>query len=238
VLAPSLSGFTGHVGQEAVANVGVGIGRIGSPFDTDAMGEIGGHFRFKFRNFPYDDRAGWLQVGASWNTYPTGGDFGNQLLTIQYMGGIVENWGEIGGGFALFGDLTSVGAMLVLPCLRIRVGEPDRVQFGFGMVDEAPYWTRGGLIHWEGIFAIPWEKIWAPRARIGARLNPYAALERFPLELFGGVEFRLGRHVRVGVDGSLGDGGSGLPPSFTAALNVGMAVGKGTKTDVEPKPAE
>jgi len=238
--APSLlCGFTGNVGAEAVAYAGVGIGTAQSIDDADSFGEVGGHFRYKFRNFPYDDLSGWLQVGASWTTYPSGGDLGNQLLTIQYLGGMRRNWGEVGGGLAIFGDVSGIGPMLVLPCIRIRVGEADRVQFGFGMVDEAPVWTSGGLMHWEGIFAVPFKKVWAPRLKIGARLNPYSPIERFPLELWGGVEARLGRHVRVAVDASLGDGGgTANPPSFTALLKVGMAAGPGTKSDRKPKPAD
>jgi hypothetical protein len=233
-----LTGFTGDKGAESEVYVGGGIGRISTPFDADNYGEIGGTWRHKFRNFPYDDLAGWFQIGASWSTYPTGGNLGNQLLTIQLMGGTVKNYGEFGAGFVLTGDLTGVGPMLLLPSFRLRLGDHDKAQFGFGMFDEAPYWSGGGLLHFEGIFAVPFEKIWAPRLKIGGRMNAYGAGERFPLELYGGAEAHLGRHVRLGIEGSLGDGGvPGGEPSFTAAVKVGGAFGKGTKSGVRPTPA-
>jgi hypothetical protein len=235
---PLLVGFTGDKGVEAETYVGFGIGNVRTAIDDDPFGEIGGSFRFKFRNFPYDDKAGWIGVAASWHTWPQGSQIGNQLLTILWEGGVVYDWGEFGGGIVVFGELTGVGQLFVLPSVRLRAGDHERVQFGFGMADDAPFWSAGGLMHWEGIFAIPWDKLWAPRVKIGVRVNPYPFVpdERVPIELFGGVEARIGRHVRVSVEGSLGDGGGpGLPPSFTAAVKIGAAVGKGTKSGIKPQ---
>jgi hypothetical protein len=235
---PLLVGFTGDKGVEAETYVGFGIGNVRTAIDDDPFGEIGGSFRFKFRNFPYDDKAGWLGVAASWHTWPQGSQIGNQLLTILWEGGVVYDWGEFGGGIVVFGELTGVGQLFVLPSVRLRAGDHERVQFGFGMADDAPFWTAGGLMHWEGIFAIPWDKLWAPRVKIGVRVNPYPFVpdERVPIELFGGVEAHIGRHIRVSVEGSLGDGGGpGLPPSFTAAVKIGAAVGKGTKSGIKPQ---
>ena len=238
-LALALSGFTGNVGPESEFYAGVGIGKINTPFDSDPYSEIGGTWRLKFRHFPYDDLAAWVQFGASGASYPEGGNFGNRIWTIQYMGGIRKNFGEFGAGFVLSGDETGFGPLLVLPSIRLRLGEHDRVQFGFGMLDEAPYWTTGGIMHFEGIFAVPFEKIWAPRLKIGGRLNLYAPGERFPLELFGGAEIRFGRHVRLGIEASLGDGGvAGGEPSFTASVKLGGAVGPGTRSDRQPEPAQ
>ena len=238
---PFLVGFTGDKGVEAEATVGIGIGNQRTVTDDARLGEIGGQFRFKFRNFPYDDKAGWLGVGVSWHTWPTGSAIGNQLQTIQWEGGLVHHWGEFGGGFVVFGELTGVGPLFILPSLCLRVGEHDRVQFGFGMADDIPFWTSGGFMHWEGIFAIPWDKVWAPRLKIGARLNPYPFNpgSRAPIELYGGVEARIGYHVRIAVEGSVGDGGSPeLPPSFTAAVRVGAAFGKGVRSGIRPQPVD
>jgi len=238
-LALALSGFTGYVGPESEFYAGVGIGRVNTAFDSDSYGEVGGTWRYKFKHFPYDDLAAWVQFGGSWTTYPQGGNFGNQVWTLQYMGGIRKNFGELGGGFVLTGDSTGIGPLLVLPSFRLRLGPHDRIQFGFGMLDEAPYWATGGVMHFEGIFTVPFEKIWSPRLKIGIRLNLYAPAERFPLELFGGAEARLGRHVRVAVEGSVGDGGiPGGEPSFTVSAKVGGAVGPGTRSDRYPEPAE
>lgn len=235
---PVLCGFTGNKGAESEFYVGAGIGQIATPFDLDRYSEFGGTWRLKFRNFPYDDLAGWVQLGGSWSTYPTGGNLGNQIVTINVMGGTNKNFGTFGAGFVLSGDVTGFGPMLLLPSFRVRLGEHDKVQFGFGMLDEAPYWTAGGLLHFEGIFAVPFEKVWAPRLKIGGRLNAYGAGERFPLELYGGAEARLGKHVRIGLEASIGDGGvSGGEPSFTAALKIGGAVGPGTKSTERPRPA-
>jgi len=234
----SLVGFTGNVGPEAEFYTGVGIAQINSEADSDNLGEIGTTARFKFRNFPYHDLAGWVQVGASWTTYPNGGNFGNQIVCLQYMGGVVRHWGEVGGGFVLFGDTTQVGPMLVAPSFRLRLGPQDLVQFGMGALDEAPYWTGGSVLHWEAIFALPPRKIWSSRLKIGHRLNPYEPGYRFPLEGYFGIEARLGRHIRLAIEASLGDGGEiGGPPSFSAAFKVGGAVGPGTRSDVKPRPA-
>lgn len=238
-----LCGFTGNTGQELEATVGVGLGRVRTLDDNDALGEIGGDLRFKFRNFPYDDTAGWLGLGASWTTYPTGGNFGNRILTIALSGGIVRSGGsggrppmEFGAGVVIFGDYTGFGLAFPLPSLRLRVGYHDRIQFDFGIVDEAPYWTGTHFMHVGVITAIPWQKIWAPRVRGGVRINPYA-FEHFPFEPYAGIEARIGRHVRIGVDASIGDGGVGNPPSFSGRVFVGTMIGKGTKSDVRPEPA-
>ncbi len=238
LLLPLLCGFTGNKGVESVSHAGVGIGTVRTVDDADNYGEVGADFAFKFRHFPYDDLSGWFQVGASYMTFPEGGALGNQIITIQAIGGVVKNWGTVGLGFVLVGDVTGIGPIGMLPSVKLRIGPPSKVQFGFGVFDEAPYWTRSGVMHFDGIFTVPFDKIWAPRLRIGGRLNPYDAGLRVPIELTGGVEARIGRHVRIGVDGSLGDGGFGNPPSFTASVRVGVAVGKGTKSDVLPQPAE
>lgn len=233
-----LCGFTGDKGAESVFYAGAGLGRVNTATDADNYGEVGGSWALKFRNFPYDDLSGWMQLGASWTTYPQGGNVGNQIVTIQVMGGILKNFGYFGGGFVLSGDVTGVGPIWMLPSIRLRLGPHDKVQFGFGMLDEAPYWTSGGLLHFEGIFTVPFEKIWAPKLIIGGRLNPYAASDRFPLELYGGAEVRLGRHVRVGILASVGDGGFvGGEPSFAGSVRIGGAVGPGTKSGVQPAPA-
>lgn len=232
-----LSGFTGNVGPESEFYVGLGIGQVKTDLDNDRYGEVGGTWRLKFRHFPYDDTAPWVQFGMSWSTYPTGGNLGNQVWAFQYMGGFVKNWGEFGAGFVLVGDSTGTGPFFLTPSFRLRLGPQDRFQFGFGVMDEAPYWSTGGVLHFEAIVTVPFEKIWAPKLKIGGRLNLYAPFERTPLELFGGVEARLGRHLRVGVEASLGDGGSaGSEPSFTVALKLGGAVGPGTKSDRKPEP--
>jgi|GEM_PF-1578919 len=237
---PLLCGFTGNVGQEFEATVGVGLGRVRTLNDNDALGEIGGDLRFKFRNFPYDDTAGWFGVGGSWTTYPTGGDFGNRLLTLAFSGGIIRSGGavpvEFGGGIVLFGDYTGFGPAFVLPTLRLRLGHHDRIQFDFGFVDEAPYWTGTNFMHVGVITAIPWNQTWAPRVRAGVRINPYS-IEHFPFEPYAGVEARLGRHFKIGVDAGIGDGGIGNPPSFAGRVYVGTMVGKGTKIGVKPQPA-
>ncbi len=239
-LALACSGFTGDVGREMEAHVGVGIGKVETAFDSDAMGELAVQARYKFRNMPYDDLSIWVQMGFSWTTFPEGGELGNQLVSLQYLGGVLRNWGEIGGGFVLFGDTTDVGPMLLLPAFRLVVGEHDRVQFGMGAFDQVPFFSGGGPLHWEGIFTIPFDKVWAPRVKVGGRLNPYAAFERLPLEFYTGVVVHLGRHVRIGIDASLGDGGQGFqgPPSFGLSVRVGMAVGKGTKSDRKPQPVD
>lgn len=232
-----LCGFTGNVGRESEFYAGVGIGQIKTAVDNDQYGEVGGTWRFKFRHFPYDDLAAWIQFGASWTTFPQGGALGNQVWVIQYMGGLVRDWGEFGGGFALVGDQTGTGPMFVLPSIRLRIGRHDMVQFGFGVLDEAPYWASGGVMHFEAIVAMPFQKVWAPRARIGGRMNPYAPVDRTPIELFGGIEVRLGRHIRIGVEASLGDGGEpGGEPSFTLSGKLGGAVGPGTRSDKRPQP--
>lgn len=237
ILVPLLVGFTGNKGAESIVHVGAGIGEVRTLTDVDPFGEVGGDFAFKFRNFPYDDLSAWVQVGGSWMTFPSGGSLGNQVVTIQAMGGVLKNFGYFGAGFILSGDVTGIGPVWMLPSFKLRVGEHDKVQFGLGMFDQAPYWTSGGVLHFEGIFTVPFEKIWAPKLKIGGRLNPYEAGLRVPIELYGGVEARLGRHIRVGVDASIGDGGFGNPPSFAVALRVGAAVGKGTRTDIKPAPA-
>ena len=234
------SGFTGDVGPEMEAHTFIGISKIDTAFDSDTMGELGLQARYKFRNIPYDDLSVWVQVGFSWTTFPEGGDLGNQLVNLQWLGGIRRNWGESGGGFVMFGDTTDVGPMLLLPAFHLVVGEHDRVQFSMGALDEVPMLTGGGALHWEGIFAIPFDKVWAPRVKVGGRLNPYAGFERFPIEFYTGIEVRLGRHFRVGVDGAIGDGGSGLmgPPSFAVSFRAGVAVGKGTRSDRKPTPVD
>ena len=218
-------------------HTGVGIGTVRTLADVDNFGEFGADFAFKFRNFPYDDLSGWMQVGASFMTFPEGGALGNQVVTMQVIGGVLKNFGYFGVGFVLSGDTTGIGPMWMLPSVKMRIGPSNKVQFGVGVLDEAPYWTTGGVLHFEGIFTVPFEKIWAPKLKIGGRMNPYDP-QRVPLELCGGVEARLGRHVRIGVDGSVGDGGFGNPPSFTVSARIGGAVGRGTKTDVKPAPAK
>ena len=239
-LALMCSGFTGNVGSELEAHTFVGISKVETSFDSDSMGELGLQARYKFRNIPYDDLSIWIQVGFSWTTFPTGGNLGNQVVNLQYLGGILRNWGEIGGGFVLFGDTTEVGPMLLLPAFHLVIGRHDRVQFAMGAFDQVPLLTGIGPLHWEGIFTIPFDKIWAPRLKVGGRLNPYAGFERLPLEFYTGVEVHLGRHVRIGVDAALGDGGQGFagPPSFAVSLRAGVAVGKGTKSDRRPKPVD
>ena len=236
-LSLSLCGFTGDVGPEFEAHTFVGLSRIDTADDSDSMGELGLQARYKFRNIPYDDLSIWMQVGFSWTTFPDGGDLGNQLVNLQWLGGIRRNWGEIGGGFVMFGDTTNVGPMLLLPAFHLVVGEHDRVQFSVGALDEVPLLTGGGVLHWEGIFAIPFDKVWAPRVKIGGRLNPYAGFERFPFEFATGIEARLGRHFRIGVDAALGDGGNGVfgPPSFAVSVKVGIAVGPGTRSERRPQ---
>jgi len=244
-LLPFLYGFTGNVGAESEFYAGVGFGKIDTSFDSDRYGEVGGVFRYKFRNFPYDDLAGWLQFGASWTTYPTGGNYGNQIVTLQYMGGVRKNFGEFGAGFVLSGDTTGSGPLLIFPSFRMLLGEDDKVMFGFGVMDEAPFFAIANAMHLEGIFAIPWGKVWAPRVKVGARLNLYVPGERFPLEFFTGVEVRIKRHIRIMVDASLGDGGAvsqggtdpTASPSFSVAFRVGGAVGPGVVSDRKPTPA-
>lgn len=248
MLAPLLSGFTGNVGQEAEFYVGVGIGQIDTQYDSDRYGEIGGVFRFKFRNFPYDDLAGWLQVGASWTTYPTGGNYGNQILSIQYMGGIKKNFGEFGGGFVLSGDTTGTGPLLVFPCFRMLLGKEDKVMFGFGVLDEIPLYAISNAMHMEGIFAIPSKVAVRPWVKVGTRLNLYVPRERFPLEFIAGLELRIKQRVKIMLDGSIGDGGSvtaggttaasGLTPSFSLALRLGGALGPGVTSERRPIPAD
>lgn len=234
------TGFTGNIGPELEAYTFVGISKVETAFDSDAMGELGVQARFKFRNIPYDDLSIWVQVGVSGTTFPDGGNLGNQILNIQYLGGILRNWGEIGGGFVLFGDTTNIGPLLILPSFHLVVGQHDRVQFSMGAFDQVPLLTGAGLLHWEGIFTIPFDRIWAPRVKVGGRLNPYEGFDRLPVEFYTGVELHLGRHVRVGVDLSLGDGGSGFsgPPSFALSIRAGVAVGKGTKSTRKPKPVD
>ncbi|MEE2827719.1 MAG: hypothetical protein VX498_00905 [Myxococcota bacterium] len=248
VLAASLSGFTGNVGSETEFYVGVGLGQVETSFDSDQYGEIGGVWRHKFRNFPYHDTAAWIQVGGSWTTYPTGGNFGNQIVTLQYMGGVRKNFGEFGGGFVLSGDTTGAGPLLILPSFHMLLGSEEKVQFGFGVLDEAPFFAIANALHMEGIFRIPTKKNWRPRLRAGMRLNLYAPGERFPMELFGGLELKIGRHFLVMLDGSIGDGGSvstggiepirGGVPSFSAALRIGATAGPGVKSDRKPAPAD
>lgn len=231
-----LCGFRGNAGQELEVTAGAGLGRVRTLNDNDALGEIGGNIRFKFRHFPYDDMAGWMGFGMSWTTYPTGGDFGNRLLTIAVTGGIVRSKIEFGGGIVLFGDYTGFGPVFPLPSLRLRLGYADQFQFDFGVLDEAPYWVGHSFIHVGVITAIPWEKVWAPRVRGGVRINPYS-IDHFPFEPYAGVEVRLGAHFRVGLDVSVGDGGQGNPPSFAGRAYVGTMVGKGTKAGERPQPA-
>jgi len=248
LLAPILSGFTGNVGEEAEFYVGVGIGQVDTQYDSDRYGEIGGVFRFKFRNFPYHDLAGWMQVGASWTTYPTGGNYGNQILSIQYMGGIKRNFGEFGGGFVLSGDTTGAGPLLVFPCFRMLLGKEDKVMFGFGVLDEVPLYAISNAMHMEAIVAIPSKVAVRPWVRIGTRLNLYVPLERFPLEFVAGLELRVKKHFKIMVDGSVGDGGSvtangtapagDLAPSFSVALRLGGAIGPGVTSDKRPIPAD
>lgn len=247
-LAPCLSGFSGNVGAEAEFYAGVGLGQIETQFDSDRYGEIGGAFRYKFRNFPYDDMAGWLQVGASWTTYPTGGNYGNQIVSLQYMGGIRKNFGEFGAGFVLTGDTTGAGPLLIFPCFRMLLGKEETVMFGFGVLDEIPLYAISNAMHLEGIFAIPIKGPVKPWLKVGTRLNLYVPGERFPMEFFTGVEVRIKRHVRVMIDGSIGDGGSvsmggvdpsgDAAPSFSVAFRLGGAVGPGVTSDRKPTPAD
>jgi len=238
---PLLTGFRGNRGQELEASAGFGLGRIRTLNDNDSLGEIGGNVRFKFRNFPYDDLAGWFGVGGSWTTYPTGGDFGNRLITIAIMGGFVRAGNdppiEFGGGFVIFGEYTGFGPSFVLPSLRLRIGPEDEIRFDFGMMDEAPFWTGSNFLHIGVISAIPWKKLWAPRVKAGVRINPYS-FEHFPFEPYAGVEARLGAHFKIGAEGSLGDGGFGNPPSFAARFYVGTLIGKGSKAGEKPQPAK
>jgi hypothetical protein len=230
-----LCGFRGNVGQELEISAGAGLGRVITLNDNDALGEIGGNIRFKFRHFPYDDTAGWLGVGMSWTTYPTGGDFGNRILTIAVMGGVVRTWGEFGGGIVLFGDYTGFGPVFPLPSLRLRLGPESKLQFDFGMLDEAPFWTGMNFMHIGVITSIPWEKVWAPRVRGGVRINPYS-IEHFPFEPYVGVEARAGAHFKIGIDAGIGDGGQGNPPSFSGRVYVGTMLGKGSKAGEKPLP--
>ena len=218
-------------------HTGVGIGTVRTLSDVDNFGEVGADFAFKFRNFPYDDLSAWMQVGASVMTFPEGGALGNRVVTMQVIGGVLKDFGYFGVGFVLSGDTTGIGPVWMLPSAKLRIGPSNKVQFGVGVFDEAPYWTTGGALHFEGIFTVPFEKIWAPKLKIGGRMNPYDR-ERVPLEAYGGVEARLGRHVRLSVDASIGDGGFGNPPSFTVSGRIGGAVGRGTKSDVKPAPAK
>ena len=240
LVLPLLCGFTGNVGQEFEASMGIGLGRIRTLNDNDSLGEIGGNARFKFRHFPYDDTAGWVGVAGSWTTYPTGGDFGNRLLTIAVTGGIIRSGGrtpiEFGGGVVIFGDYTGFGPAFVLPSIKLLIGHHDQIQFDFGMVDEAPYWTGGNLMHIGVISAIPWRRVWAPRVRGGVRINPYSP-DHFPFEPYAGVEARIGAHFKVGIDAGIGDGGIGNPPSFAGRVFVGTMIGKGTKVGEKPQPS-
>jgi len=248
MLTSVLSGFTGNVGQEAEFYAGVGIGQVDTRFDSDRYGEIGGVFRFKFRNFPYDDLAAWIQVGASWTTYPTGGNYGNQILSIQYLGGIKKNFGEFGGGFVLSGDTTGTGPLLVFPCFRMLLGKEDKAMFGFGVLDEVPLYAISNAMHMEGIFAIPSTGALRPWVKLGTRLNLYVPGERFPLEFAAGLELRIKKQFKIMLDGSIGDGGAistggnqpagDLAPSFSLALRLGGALGDGVTSDRRPLPAE
>lgn len=229
--------FTGNKGVEAEAEAGAGLGTISTIDDADNLGELGGSFRFKFRNFPYHDIAGWLQVGASWSTFPTGGDFGNQVVTAQLMGGIVRNYLEFGAGIAMLGDVSGVAPMFALPSLRLRVGPHDVAQFGFGMADQAPFWTGGGGLHAEGIFTLLKHKPFSPKLKGGMRLSFYAFGSRVPVELYGGVEARFGPHVGLVLDASLGDGGAGRPPSFAVCTRLGFQWGPGVRAKERPVPA-
>lgn len=245
---PLLSGFTGNVGQEAEFYAGVGFGQIDTQYDSDRYGEVGGVFRFKFRNFPYDDLAGWLQFGASWTTYPTGGNYGNQIVSLQYMGGVKKNFGEFGGGFVLAGDTTGTGPLLVFPCFRMLLGKEETVMFGFGVLDEIPMYAISNAMHMEAIIAIPSKIALRPWVKVGTRLNLYVPRERFPLEFFSGIELRIKDHIKIMVDGSIGDGGSlsaggtvpanEMAPSFSVAIRLGGAVGPGVKSDKRPTPAD
>lgn len=235
---PLLLGFRGTKGPETEWGFGVGIGSVVTGSDRDNHGEIGVQVQHKFRNHPYDHRSGWLGLSASWLTYPAGGDLGNQMLTVGFMGGLVASWGELGGGLALFGDVTDVGLQIPLPIVRLVVGQPDRFVFRFGVLDDSPTWTTGGMMHWEGVLAVPFDKVWAPRLTFGARLDMYGSgFSRFPLELYLGVEPRIGRHVRIGVFGALGDGAGG-PPTFELAARVTFAAGEGVLSDERPQPAD
>ena len=68
-------------------------------------------------------------MGASWTTYPTGGDFGNRIITIALSGGFIRAGHnppvEFGGGFVIFGDYTGFGPAFILPTLRLLVGRHD-----------------------------------------------------------------------------------------------------------------
>lgn len=241
LLAPLLSGFTGKTGQEMEFTVGVGLGQIDSAFDSDRYGEIGGAVRYKFRNFPYDDLAGWLQFGGSWTTYPTGGNYGNQIVSLQFMGGVRKNFGEFGGGFVLSGDVTDTGPMILFPCFRMLLGKREVAMFGFGVLDEVPLYAISNAMHMEAIIAIPTKVAVKPWVKVGTRLNLYVPEERFPLEFFGGLELEIKRHFKLMIDGSVGDGGSqGEAPtsaSFSAAFRLGGAFGPGVTSDREPRPA-
>ncbi|MBJ93062.1 MAG: hypothetical protein CMP23_01160 [Rickettsiales bacterium] len=233
------SGFTGNIGSEFEARTFLGISTISSFSDEDSLGELGLQARYKFRNVPYDDLSIWAQVGFSWTTFPEGGDLGNQLVSLQWLGGLKRNWGEIGGGFVMMGDTTDVGPMLLLPAFHLIIGRHDTVQFSMGALNEMPLFTGGAVLHWEGIFTVPFRKTWAPRLKLGGRLNPYAAFERFPIEFYTGIEAHLGRHFRVGLDLALGDGGdSSNPPSFALSFRLGLAVGKGTRSEQQPQPID
>lgn len=236
VTSPLLAGFNGGRGPETEALMGVGIGSVVTGPDRDNHGEVGVQLLQKFWHHPYDHRAPWLGISASWLTFPAGGDVGNQMLTVGFMGGVVTQWGEFGLGAALFGDLTDVGIQVPLPIVRVAAGVPGRFKVRFGVLDDAPTWTTGGMMHWDLVLSLPFDKVWAPQLTVGARMDMYGVPSgRFPLEVFLGIEPRLGRHVRIGLFGALGDGMGGAP-TFHASLRLGLQFGKGVTSDSRPLP--
>ena len=138
----------------------------------------------------------------------------------------------------VFGELTGVGPLFILPSLRLRVGEHDRVQFGFGMADDIPFWTSGGFMHWEGIFAIP-------RTKCGPRDSDRRPAESYPqpgrtssIELYGESRHASDTTCRSPSRAPSGTGSAELPPSFTAAVRIGTAFGKGVRSGIRPQPVD
>jgi hypothetical protein len=167
-------------------------------------------------------------------TFPTGGDFGNQILALSALAGATEAWGQWGVGFALTGDITGTGPMIPVPAGHLRLGRANRVQFGFGAFDDMPLWKAGGMLHWEAILSAPFDKTWAPLVTVGARLDVYGILDgRQPLSVWGGIEPKLGRHLRIGVFGSIGPGTVQVP-SWQVSARVTTAFGPGTTSGKAP----
>lgn len=241
---PLLVGFTGNEGVEVEGQGGIGIGHYRAQELDEPFGELGGLLRYKFRHFPYSDMAGWLQLGLSWQSFPYDGSFGERPLSVAFLGGFVRDWGEWGAGVAIVGNTRDEGGQFAFPAFHLAIGRHDRVRFAAGMLDGGPIWTNGGFLHAEVIVAVPPGSPWAPHLKGGVRFNPYdfgrvavagLGTARVPLELAGGVVFHLGKHLRVGGDAVLGDGGGGAP-SFQLAAYVGFAVGRGTKYSTRPEP--